>query len=105
MALRVETKAWANHPVVNAWKWYEWALVQYAIAICKEWRNRGYRDSLLPYFEQELQYETWRLSPNFTANPEVNRMYRRILTHKNPEWYGQFWDEEPLEKCDYSLLV
>ncbi len=102
MALRGETKAWANHPVVKAWRGYEWALVQYAIAICKEWRQRGYKDTVLDYFTK-IETVTTGL-PQFVIDPEVNRMYRCILTHKNSEWYGQFWDEEPLEKCDYELL-
>lgn len=106
MALRGETKAWVNHPVVKAWRGYEHALSSFAIFICTEWINRGYKDSLLPYFKESYQSSADHPKiPDFVFDPEVNRMYRRILTHKNPEWYGQFWDEEPLEKCDYSLLV
>lgn len=111
MALRGETKAWANHPVVKAWRGYELALASYGFSICLEWRKRGYKDVLIEYFNQKMEIFDGCYSivpkyttPHFISNPEVNRMYRRILTHKNPEWYGQFWDEEPLEKCDYSLL-
>lgn len=104
MALRGETKAWANHPVVKAWRGHEDALARYGLVICEEWLSRGYKDSLLTYFLYLPDTKaTWSV-PTFTSNPEVNRMYRRILTHKNPKWYGRFWDEEPLEKCDYSLL-
>jgi len=45
------TKGWKYHPATRMWKHHPQALVEYSICICKEWIGRGYRDSLLPFFQ------------------------------------------------------
>ena len=48
------TIPWENHPVVLMWRGYEQALALYGLVICSEWRERGYNDSLYPFFSHYL---------------------------------------------------
>ena len=45
--LMVKETRWKNHPAVKMWKGYECALLHYALAICSEWKSRGYRDTVM----------------------------------------------------------
>ena len=42
--------AWYNHPITQMWKGYEQALLRYGMAICEEWKRRGYKDIMLDKF-------------------------------------------------------
>jgi len=57
LTIRNNANAWHNHPAVLQWKGkgYLYWLAQYGVCICLEWIRRGYRDSLLPFFEIEMQ--------------------------------------------------
>ena len=44
-ALTVLGYAWASHPAVLMWKGYEEALGSYGLAMCDEWRRRGFDDT------------------------------------------------------------
>ena len=52
--LRGEAGGWSNHPATRMWRGHELALATYGAAVCAEWLRRGYRDSLLPYFESAV---------------------------------------------------
>lgn len=49
-ALRNPSSGWRNHPAVRMWRGHEYSLLSYGVAVCSEWRSRGYRDSLLDEF-------------------------------------------------------
>ena len=44
------SRGWQHHPAVSMWRGYTRQLAQYGAAICREWIDRGYNDSLLPFF-------------------------------------------------------
>ena len=46
-ALSDPTYGWQNHPAVKMWRGHDGMLRSYGIAMCQEWRSRGYRDTLL----------------------------------------------------------
>lgn len=99
-ALRGEyVSAWNNHPAVLMWKGYENWLCEYAIAICVEWRARGFADAQLPYFAQELKYWEDRHPLRFVSwlgDPAFHASHRSNLLRKDPEFYGQYgWTEGP----------
>lgn len=50
--LRPKKIGWVNHPATRMWKDYECALCEYAIIVCEEWISRGYKDTLLPHFQE-----------------------------------------------------
>jgi hypothetical protein len=94
MALTNPTYGWQNHPAVKQWKGYESALVRYAIAICKNWRSRGYKDVQLDYFVA-LPHRSTKLPP-WMGNEAFHASHREALLFKNLNWYSQWgWSEKP----------
>ena len=98
----IETKSgWYNHPCSKQWEPYKLGLATYGLVICAEWRRRGFKDSLLPYF-QNIYYSLDE--PEFALNPpwlkDIASSHRAALLAKDYQWYSQFnWREEP--KIDY----
>lgn len=93
--LRGQTKAWQNHPAVKMWRGYEQALIEYALNICEEWLQRGYKDTM---YERFLTLEKMDLLvyPPWFGNCSFHSAHRAALLAKNYEWYSQFhWSEIP----------
>jgi hypothetical protein len=91
-------KAWRNHPCFKMWEGYDSALIEYGIAICSEWKRRGYKDTMLDKFMHIFIYSPLKktIYPWWYGNEEFHSRYRSILLYKNYDWYSQFgWKEEP----------
>lgn len=105
-ALTVPGYGWQNHPAVKMWHGHKYALSEYGIAVCWEWRERGFADGMLSKFTNELlkeYYETIAniFIPPWLGNPQFHAAHRSILLAKNYEWYSQFgWPEKPAEKIN-----
>ena len=85
---------WKNHPAVKMWKGYEEWLCTYAAAICKEWIKRGYQDSLLPFFKEQLKNYPNTIDPDWIYEDKVSASHRSNLLRKDPVHYGKFgWKE------------
>lgn len=126
-----DKKGWRNHPAVLMWKGYEEALALYHDTIILEWKNRGYKNSMV---YMRLSYDNdihnWKALDNlnyrkYQAGMVVNcdnfnlfnavelppwltdefcSYHRATLLYKNPEWYSQFgWTENP--KYEYLWPV
>ena len=101
------TSGWRNHPAVLMWKGYERALASYGLAMCREWKNRGYQDSLESWFVSLIKDANHVALPPWLGNEEFHRSHRSNLLRKNREWYGRFgWTELdslpyiwPVRKC------
>ncbi len=92
MALTTPGYGWQNHPAVKQWRGYEQALVRYAIAICREWRKRGYNDAQLDYF-MALPHRSRKL-PAWIGYEPFHSSHRQVLLFKDIMWYGQWgWNE------------
>ena len=95
-ALENETSEWRNHPAVKMWRGYEGALLLYGSSICKEWKNRGYKDVMLSWFENELSvHNSHYYIPSFIGDEAFHASHRSNLLRKYPEWYSQFGWAEP----------
>lgn len=96
LALTGQTNAWRNHPCTKMWDGYVPFLACYGLAVCTEWINRGYKDSLLPFM---LAYSYRHISdkvPYWLGDERLHRSHRAALLYKQPEHYNQFgWSEEP----------
>ena len=94
MALTGQSKGWVNHPATRMWRGYEGALTDYAIHVCREWKSRGYMDSLENWFrdvpipEKTLWYPKW-LSEDFCLSHQSN------LVRKFPEHYRKYFPDVP----------
>jgi hypothetical protein len=89
-------KAWSNHPAFLMWEGYDFALAKYGIAICREWKKRGYKDTLEEKFlKQPLVYKHFEY-PNWLGNEKFHASHRSALLYKDFEYYSRFgWSENP----------
>lgn len=87
---------WRSHPVVAMWRGHENALALYGMAICSEWRRRGYADAQLPLFRAAFDPERTLRPPPWLGVPELHASHRANLLRKDPAFYGRYgWDEDP----------
>jgi len=92
LALTQPNYGWQNHPAVKMWRNYETLLLEYGLAICVEWRKRGYNDTLEDFFIQQLNKITdtvlldlpW-LTPSFCLSHQSN-LIRKLPSHYRPLW-------------------
>ena len=85
-----ESVGWQNHPATLMWRGSETALALYGEAICREWRSRGYQDSMLERFARRadgplaLAYRP----PVWLGNETFHRSHQSNLVRKLPAHYG-----------------
>lgn len=87
------TKGWRHHPAVKMWRGHEDALVDYGLAMCVEWTNRGRADTV---HGKLLEHRSDRdaAPPPWLGDPGFHASHRSNLLRKDPQWYGQFgWAE------------
>lgn len=90
-ALTVPGAGWVNHPCTKMWRGFEQALVAYGIAICQEWRSRGYNDSCL---EKIMAFgDGIGPKPPWLGDEDFHRSHRSNLSRKDLAHYSQYWDE------------
>jgi hypothetical protein len=107
-ALTRETYGWKHHPAVRMWAGCEEALVAYGIAICREWRRRGYQDTVEETLRRDAdasgivhprtQRELTRLGrlPHWHGDDAVHASHRAALVRKDPRHYlARFPDADP----------
>ena len=90
LALTQPGYGWTNHPAVKMWHGHKDALAHYGKTICLEWRKRGYKDTMLPWFEERAwaldpcYYPPWR-TPDFCLSHQSN-LIRKLPSHYRPLW-------------------
>lgn len=87
---------WVNHPCVKMWRGYENCLLLYGVAICKEWVNRGYKDTMLGRFELALMHgkKEKLLIPKWLGDEKFHSAYRSNLLRKDVSFYSKYnWNE------------
>jgi hypothetical protein len=81
------TKGWANHPASTMWRGHEKALCEYGIAICQEWIDRGYKDTLLPNFVALHSTLPDTGLPFWIGNSEIHKSHQSNLKRKDADYY------------------
>jgi hypothetical protein len=90
-ALAGNSKGWVNHPAVRMWRGYERCLIDYNLAICKEWVAKGYKDTMTDKTLLFLDvFKNNSGAPKWLGNKHLHDSYKGILFHKNKEHYQQF---------------
>lgn len=89
LALVGDSTGWVNHPAVKMWRGSERFLVDYALAVCTEWKTRGYVDNLTPWFEEVRgRFDLSAMQrPSWWTDHNVHRSHRAQLLRKNREHY------------------
>lgn len=92
---------WRNHPAVRMWAEHTIALVAYSMLVCREWRRRGFNDTLLPQFN--VCYANLRAGvphapyPPWFGEPEFHASHRSNLLRKDYRFYSKFGWMEPVD--------
>lgn len=91
---------WRHHPVMHMWRGHERALVRYALAVCAEWRRRGYRDGCGDQILALAGRHGWGQVmtaplPAWWGRMDIHRSHRSNLLRKDPDHYHPLWAHEP----------
>jgi hypothetical protein len=93
LALTQPKYGWKNHPAAKMWAGYVPLLAEYGRVMCQEWIDRGYNDSLLPFF---CGFDEVREVPGWLGDDDFHASHRSNLLRKDPVFYGAFgWSESP----------
>lgn len=83
-------RAWRSHPASRMWAGHEHELCNYSIAICEEWIQRGYNDSLLRWFLRLRQRLSATGRPYWMGDSDLHSSHRSALLRKDFGWYKQY---------------
>lgn len=95
LALTQPKYGWKNHPAAKMWAGYVPLLAEYGRVICAEWIERGYNDSLLPFFEGYS--EPVREMPPWLGDESFHASHRSNLLRKDMEFYSQWGWTDPID--------
>ena len=94
-ALTGNSKGWTNHPATAMWRGHERGLAAYGVAVCQEWRLRGYKDTCQEKIEALVSPDHNDM-PQWFGDERVHASHRANLLRKMPEHYSKFgWTEDP----------
>lgn len=88
-------KGWKNHPCRKMWHDYSNALVLYGIAVCNEWRERGFNDTCLDKIEQKFNPNEDLVMPHWLGDQKLHLSHKSMLIQKDTLYYGSLWPNVP----------
>jgi hypothetical protein len=97
-ALKGLTKGWVNHPATKMWRGYERQLAYYGNCMCTEWIERGYKDTIRPFFIKAMYDDIYAMDCAKTPDwltPDLIASHRSNLVRKMPEHYSALWPDVP----------
>lgn len=103
-ALLGESTGWVNHPATRMWRGHEYQLYVYTSMICREWKLRGFEDTVTDSIRNLIKKHnvksTW-IYPEWLNNPAVSITHQANLFIKNSEHYKLF---EPATKIYQDFI-
>lgn len=95
-AINGGSKGWVNHPAAVMWRGHVPALAVYGMVMCREWIDRGYKDSLLPYFTELVLNSNDNLDkPKWIGDARVHLSHQSNLVRKDPAFYRPIFGDIP----------
>jgi len=86
---------WPNHPASKMWQGYFYWLGCYGLAICREWKKRGYVDNVAPKLIEEMGKYRDTGAPWWLGDKLFHRAHQSNLVRKLPEHYRRFFPRVP----------
>lgn len=98
MKALVTGQGWINHPATKMWSGYEFALLEYQDAVCREWHlNRGFNDTCLAktidLFYSKSELRDCKANPWWFGGDKFHEAHRSNLVRKDPLYYGPLWPD------------
>ena len=86
-------RGWKNHPCREMWRATPQALVDYGLAICKEWVSRGYKDTCYDKIDAYSTGANLYGYPNWFGREDIHLSHKSNLIRKHPEHYKPLWPD------------
>lgn len=91
---------WRHHPAVLMWAGHALALLVYGIVMCREWKQRGFRDNLekefLDVYSRRRRFVRHNRYPSWFKDDLLHASHRSNLLRKDAAYYSRFgWSEPP----------
>ena len=89
---------WSNHPAVKMWRGHERLLLEYGLAVCREWRGRGYKDTCaekMIAMASEMGAGWGNSVPRWLGNARFHQSHQSNLIRKNPDHYRPYFGDVP----------
>lgn len=90
-----------DHPATLMWRRYEWALMEYQRAICREWVSRGRSDTYLAKteaifdrYERLVGDKAW---PYWTGSERLHMSHQSALLREDYVYYIQSFPGAPID--------
>lgn len=96
----LEGKGWRNHPATRMWEGHESGLAYYGVIICKEWKDRGYKDTCMGKI-MALADPDGSDMPRWMGFSDVHLTHQSMLIQKAPDHYRPFFPNVP-EDLEYT---
>lgn len=78
------------------WRGYEYQLCLYGMAICNEWRKRGYKDTMWDrFFTTTALYRAHTTRPSWLGDEAFHRAHQSNLLRKDPAFYRPKFPKVP----------
>lgn len=100
-----DAKGWRNHPAVVMWRGHEIALCYYGLAMCTEWRIRGFNDNTGEFFQAMIRGRMEHAlnngevinsrRPPWFGDARLYISHASNLIRKDPYYYGSVWPQVP----------
>ena len=100
-ALIGETKGWVNHPATKMWRGFEWQLLEYGIACCDVWIQRGYSDTLRDKMCSAQATHFYCREPWWLTETELCLSHRSNLLRKQRDHYIKYFDVSTPDDLPY----
>lgn len=88
-------KGWTNHPCTKMWTPYPNALVKYGVAVCKEWRSRGFKDTCLEKIQKYHKKDLTDDMPLWLGHREFHISHQSNLIKKDKVFYQNKFPNVP----------
>jgi hypothetical protein len=87
---------WRRHPAVVMWENHPHHLIVYGMAICEEWMERGYNDTVWEKLYHLFDKGNVEHPPSWLGDTRVHDSHKSRLLQKDPGHYGQCgWNVDP----------
>jgi hypothetical protein len=90
--------AWSRHPATLMWRGHIGYVARMGATCCGVWLERGYKDSLMPYFHSKMvEHATTNTTPRWLSDAawrgdcDFFEDVRANLVRKLPAHYAGFW--------------
>lgn len=94
----LEGRGWGNHPATLMWRGAEAALVEYQLAMIREWQHRGFNapKRIERLGELIFNHDLGRGEPLWVPlGARFHRSHRSNLLRKDPTHYRRYWPKLP----------